>query len=325
MGLLDRIRGGARAGAASAAEVLHEGYDDLEVVGESQYQDWLWRLCGARPGQRVRHPIIAVLVPEPDNPFDANAIAVRVRGGVVGYLSRGQAAQYLSGLHGLMRACGGLVALRGVIVGGGYYDDGPGRLGVWLQHDPAAFGVTPPSGPTYGDRSRAVAVDPLGSMRTGLTEAWASDLDDDTYDLSWYHGIPNGDELAVDYLERQLAQDPDPLDRHFQFSELETRLYRMRELRDDALARYDDACRRHDAEMETICAAFRRKWGKVPLLETYRQMAIRQQKIKNWTACLWWAERGLALYGQDAVRVDAVEDLLKRRNRALSKLEVEAG
>ena len=32
-------------------------------------------------------------------------------------------------------------ALRGVIVGGGYYDDGPGRLGVWLEHDPADFGM----------------------------------------------------------------------------------------------------------------------------------------------------------------------------------------
>jgi hypothetical protein len=63
------------------------------------------------------------------------------------------------------------------------------------------------------------------------------------------------------------------------------------------------------------------KWGKVPLLETYRQMAIRQQKKKDWSALLWWTERGLALYGDEAAREDAVEDLLKRRNRALAKLE----
>jgi predicted Zn-ribbon and HTH transcriptional regulator len=73
--------------------------------------------------------------------------------------------------------------------------------------------------------------------------------------------------------------------------------------------------------MEVICQAFMAKWGKVPLLDMYRQMAIRQQKLKDWEACRWWSERGLALYGNNAAREEAVEDLLKRRNRALAKLE----
>jgi len=30
--------------------------------------------------------------------------------------------------------------------------------------------------------------------------------------------------------------------------------------------------------MQQICAAFMAKWGKIPLLDTYRQMAVRQQK-----------------------------------------------
>jgi hypothetical protein len=72
--------------------------------------------------------------------------------------------------------------------------------------------------------------------------------------------------------------------------------------------------------MDSIRAAFIAKWGKVPLLETYRQMAIRKQKQKDWQACQWWTERGIALYGDDAAREEAVEDLLKRRNRALTKL-----
>lgn len=33
----------------------------------------------------------------------------------------------------------------------------------------------------------------------------------------------------------------------------------------------------------------------------------------------WWAERGLALYGQRAARKEAVEDFIKRRNRAPCK------
>src|SRR6266480_7412135 len=76
--------------------------------------------------------------------------------------------------------------------------------------------------------------------------------------------------------------------------------------------------------MESICYSFMAKWGKIPLLDTYRQMAIRQQKKRDWEACKWWAERGLALYGERAAREEAVEDLIKRRNRAVAKLEAAA-
>src|SRR5690348_8452759 len=68
----------------------------------------------------------------------------------------------------------------------------------------------------------------------------------------------------------------------------------------------------------------RAKWEEVPLPDTYRQMAIRQQMRKDWRAFRWWAERGLALYGQRAAREEAVEDLTKRRNRAMAKLEAAA-
>jgi len=158
-------------------------------------------------------------------------------------------------------------------------------------------------------------------MRTGFSEAWITDLDDDTYDLSWFNDLPKGDQQAIAELRGLLSTDPDPIDRHFQFTELETRLYRSRDLSDTALEEFDKACKLHDAEMETICEAFMAKWGKIPLLDTYRQMAIRQQKLRDWNACIWWAERGLALYGNNAAREDAVEDLLTRRDRALSKLE----
>jgi tetratricopeptide (TPR) repeat protein len=158
-------------------------------------------------------------------------------------------------------------------------------------------------------------------MRTGFSEAWLTDLEDDSYDLSWFNDLPDADRPAIAMLRDLLAADPDPIDRHFQFAELETRLYRSRDLYEAALDEFDEACRGHDAEMETICRAFMGKWGKVPLLETYRQMAIRQQKQKDWTAVVWWAERGLSLYGNNTAREDAVEDLLKRRNRALAKLE----
>ena len=48
------------------------------------------------------------------------------------------------------------------------------------------------------------------------------------------------------------------------------------------------------------------------MLDTYRQMAIRQQKQYDYGRVLWWAERGIALYGDDAARPEVVDDLRKR-------------
>lgn len=324
MSLLDRIRtaGDGHHVAApqrrSVSAHLLTGHDDLEVVGESFYQDSLWELSGGAVGDKIRCETVAVLVPEPTNPYDPNAIAVHIDGYVVGYLPRGVAQEYLPGVRHLMSKLGGYIALRGVIVGGGYYADGPGRLGVWLEHEPADFGVA------SAHLSRAQlpsSVHADGVMRTGFSEAWLTDAEDDSYDLSWFNQLPEADRPAIAMLHEMLATDPDPIDRHFQFCELETRLYRSRELYESALSEYDNACALHDAEMEQICAAFMAKWRKIPLLDTYRQMAVRQQKKKDWRACQWWAERGLALYGDHAAREEAVEDLIKRRNRAAAKLE----
>jgi hypothetical protein len=276
----------------------------------------LWAVCGKRAGERVRFPITAVLVPEPQNTYDPNAIAVAVAGQTIGYLDRQTAALYVRPLNEQMASRGAYIGLKGVIVGGGQRGDRAGNLGVWLEHDPRDFGVQR-AAPLPGGRPQSTT----GSMRTGFSEAWLTDAADDSYDLSWFNDLPGGDRSAIAKLRELLASDPDPIDRHFQFAELEARLYRCRDLYDSALDEFDDACGRHDAEMETICQAFRAKWGKVPRLETYRQMAIRQQKKKDWQACLWWVERGLAMYGDTAAREDAVEDLLKRRNRARHKLE----
>jgi hypothetical protein len=329
MGLFERINGRFNQAAGHTASLPPTGVtvaartlpgdESLEVVGESFRQDELWAICGGQEGDRIRYPIDAVLVPE-DTEHDPNAIAVYVQELHVGYLPHELAARYRPGIIALMERYGGHVGLHGVIVGGGYYDDGPGRLGVWLQHDPQDFGLSSDGGSDWsGPVARRVPSE--GTMRTGFTQAWLTDVDDDSYDLSWYDDLPVADQPAIAQLTNLLETDPDPIDRHFQFSELEARLYRCRDLYSTALDKFDDACRRHDAEMEAICAAFMAKWGKVPLLNTYRQMAIRQQKLKDWDACRWWAERGLALYGNSAAREEAVEDLLKRRNRALAKLE----
>jgi very-short-patch-repair endonuclease len=122
---------------------LVEGDDDLEVVGESHYQDNLWRLVGGRcrPGAQVRCEIHALLVAEDNNPYDPNAIAVWVEGLIVGHLSRQDARRYRPGLLALQERYGKPVALAGVIAGGGTQSDGPGSLGVFLRHDLGEFGL----------------------------------------------------------------------------------------------------------------------------------------------------------------------------------------
>ena len=280
-----------------------DGRVDLDVVGESHYQEDLWHLAGGRrnPEERVRVAVCAVLVPEADNPYDSNAVAIWVDGLQVGHLSRDDAQRYRPGLLALQQEHGMPVALRGVIVGGGIREDGPGMLGVFLNHNPADFGLQTPSVPHLGPR-----------MRTGLSEAAAIYGADHTYHLSWLGELPQDDIRAITILRQLLVRETDPLDRHFMYAQLENLLYRSRGAFVSALDEYDQACRRHDAEMDDIRQAFMAEWGEVPVLEIYRQMAIRQQKAADFEQALWWAERGLTVYGDDAARPEAVEDLRRR-------------
>jgi len=314
MGFLTRVLGRTADPAAAAnhanridAAVL-EGHDTLEVVGESHYQDDLWRLAGGFSTERIRCAVIAVLIPEPDNPHDSNAVKVLIDGYLVGYLSREDALVYLPGLRRLI-AFHGQIALRGVIVGGGPRDDGLGMLGVFLDHDPANFGLR---------RSQTTHI---GELRTGLSEAIATDLEDDSYDLSWYEDL-SGNRTPADIvaLRKLLATENDPIDRHFMLAELGRCLYKSREAFASALDEFDAVCVQHDAEMPSIRAALSNKFDCVPVIDMYRQAAIRCQKARDWSRVRFWAERGLAVYGSQAARPEAVADLHKRLAYADAKL-----
>ena len=72
------------------------GWPNVEVAGESHHEAEIVAALGRRPriDEEVELTVDAVLVPEPDNPFDANAISVRISGKVVGYLERDAAPLY---------------------------------------------------------------------------------------------------------------------------------------------------------------------------------------------------------------------------------------
>lgn len=287
---------------------------DWEVVGESHYQENLWTIVGEpwAAARRVRVAKTAVLVPESDNPYDANAVAVQVDGLITGYLSREDAQEHRPRILARQAHTGRRVELPAIIAGGGIRQDGPGLLGVFLRHDPTVFGEV-----------RLVSA-PRAQMRTGLSEAIATDAEDDSYDLSWLAALPAEPVLAIPALRRLLESEHDPLDRHFMLTQIEEALYTSREAFASALDEYDACCRQHDTEMPTIRAACMTKWGKVPWLDLYRQMCVRLAKAKRFDEALQWAERGLATYGSDAARAEAVADLSSRAEAYRAKLAPKA-
>src|SRR6266516_2797636 len=220
----------------------------LEVVGEASYQDNLWQAVGGRSAaaDRVRVEVYAVLVAEADNPYDPNAVSVWVQGLKVGYLSRDDARRYRPGLLALENKYGKPIALAGAIVGGGIRADGPGRLGLFLDHDPADFGLRSPSPPQ-----------PSGSrMWSGLSNAVATDEADDTYDLSWMNDLPADDLRAIKMLRQLLEREADILDRHFMYAHLEALWWAER-----GLALYAGDCARSEAveDLQKRAASYRAK------------------------------------------------------------------
>jgi rubrerythrin len=73
--------------------------------------------------------------------------------------------------------------------------------------------------------------------------------------------------------------------------------------------------------MDEIRAALCAKFGRVPILDTYRQSGVRCQQAKDWEGVRRWCERGLALYADDAAKTEFVDDLRKRLAHAVAKIE----
>ncbi len=104
----------------------------VNVVGEGSYQGSLERLAGGRTtdGPRDRDHT-AILLPEPTNPYDPNAVRVAVLtasgdGATIGYLSREDAVDYRPVIDRL--AAEGKVAACRASIGGGW-DRGSGVRG----------------------------------------------------------------------------------------------------------------------------------------------------------------------------------------------------
>ncbi len=109
-----------------------EGDFSFEIVGESYYQDALGSIAGPKTEDSKEVFCEAILVCEPDNPHDSNAIAVFISDKKVGHLSRIDALAYRKSMAKRFKDVP-LVKVDAVIVGGWLRDDSEGSFGVKLD------------------------------------------------------------------------------------------------------------------------------------------------------------------------------------------------
>jgi hypothetical protein len=279
------------------AVTLFEGDEQLEVKGEGSHQDNLSLVV-----RELGREVAAVLMPEPDNEYDSYAVAVMVGGLKVGYLSRDDAESYQPSVMRLQSEHGQPIALMGRIFGG--EPDKP-SYGIWLSHDPTDFGLTSAAELIAQANNRD-----SGGVWTGTRAA----------KLPWMERLPSDRLARIKYLRGHLGSETDPVERHFIHNELEEALYKARDSFDSALAEYEAACVTHDTEMDVVRPLLVEALGGVPYLPTYKQASIMRAKAKDPAGALWWAERGLALYGPDGLRPEMVDDLRQRAGKYRSRL-----
>lgn len=74
--------------------IIEVGLPGLKIVGESHYQEALEQIVGGRTEESADFEVDVSLIPENDNPYDPNAVAVEIDGETVGYLSKASAKKY---------------------------------------------------------------------------------------------------------------------------------------------------------------------------------------------------------------------------------------
>lgn len=99
------------------------GGHDVEVVGESHYDEALDGICGGRTEDGHDQACVATLIHEPDNPWDSNAVGVWIEGRKVGHLSRQTAVAF----QPVAQALAGRSATVAAVIRGGW--DRPGSRG----------------------------------------------------------------------------------------------------------------------------------------------------------------------------------------------------
>ncbi len=112
------------------------GEYEFEVVGESHYQGVLQRLAGNHGTESADVEIIAELQLDNNNPHDPKAVAVRVGGQTVGYMSREDAKSFRRRLG--QKGLNSTTTCGAQIVGGGTRHNGE-KLSYGIRLDIKPF------------------------------------------------------------------------------------------------------------------------------------------------------------------------------------------
>jgi len=111
------FRNRSARGTAVAGSLPGPGTYEIDIVGESHYQQSLESICGGRTEDGARHLTEALLILEDSNPHDNLAVRVDIEGNPVGYLSRKDARNYRKQLQQLGHS-GLPLSCNAMIVGG---------------------------------------------------------------------------------------------------------------------------------------------------------------------------------------------------------------
>ena len=120
-------------------DVLAPGGEIAELVGTAPYQESLEEIAGGKPESAPELEKWAHLVPEPDNPWDRNAVAVYIDARKIGYLPRESSAAYAALLTQLWADSRARAVCRAVVAGGSYKVTTP--AGSVAEVDDEQFGV----------------------------------------------------------------------------------------------------------------------------------------------------------------------------------------
>jgi len=301
----------------------HAWEPPLNVVrGESHRQDVLARYCGPPTVLGYPVPVEGVLCREPNNPVDPYAIRVEVEGEHVGYVAEEIAAQLSPALD--KAGCQRFI-VAGVIRGGAI--DAPSiGFHLWLGRrivpgPSIILNENIRSSPEYAVKWRGVerhqnfvpsdeAQRDVPGIHTGAS----------MHGGRWT-GIDQRDRLATIKSAREFLRcETDPLERHFAYNLLEETLYKCRDVISGAFDDFRLTCEQHHREMSTIRPSLVGLFGRIPLLPTYRQMAIACSKSGDYDAAAQWCTWGLEIYGDEALEIAPVEDLETRLNRLTRKI-----
>lgn len=133
MGFLSRLFGNIESQASAERDVIllapGRGFT-FNVVGESEFQRALSKICGGKKAGGHKHEATAYLR-FVANPHDPNAVAVDIAGKQVGWIPSPLTSEIRREIAAVSPA--GNVACKAKIVGGWDEEDGEGHFGVKLS------------------------------------------------------------------------------------------------------------------------------------------------------------------------------------------------